>query len=114
MLITMKTLPVTILSAGDMSQASLVSNTVAIPEAKNLSVQLTWTSNAVGTYEVQVSNDQINWADLGTSGAPAIAGTPGTAMLDLTTFAPYLRVLYTRASGAGSLTVSVSPKGGAQ
>jgi hypothetical protein len=114
MLITLKELPVTIMSAGDMSQSSLVSATLAIPAAKNMSVQLTWTSNAVGSYAVQVSNDQVNWANLDTTGAPAIAGTPGSVMLDLITSAPYLQVIYSRTSGAGALTVSVSSKGGVQ
>ena len=104
--------PVTIMSAGDMSQASLASGPVPINETKNVAVQLTWTSNAVGSYAVQVSNDQMHWANLDTTGAPAIAGTPGTVMLDLTTFAPYLQVIYSRTSGAGALTVSVHGKGG--
>jgi len=104
--------PTSILAAGDMSLASLTSSIISIQRIDNVAVQLTWTGNAVGTFAVQVSNDQSGWSALDTSGAPSISGTAGTIMLDLNlTSAPYLRVVYTRTSGTGALTVIVSGKG---
>jgi hypothetical protein len=104
--------PIRCISAGDMSLTELVSSVVAIEQIDNVAVQLTWTGNAVGVYAAQVSNDRSGWSALDTSGAPSIAGTAGTIMLDLNlTSAPYLRVVYTKTSGTGALTVIVSGKG---
>lgn len=87
-----------------------------------VSYGLSWTGvSPVGTAQVQVSNDYSQYPDgtvrnpgtwttleLNVAGTPSmtipITGSPGTAFIDIDQIAAYaIRLVYTAASGTGSL-----------
>lgn len=94
----------------------------------NVSYQLTWTGNPVGSFAVQGSIDYNpglpqsgghfnagTWTTVPVvdqNGAPPTAsGSAGQILMDLTEFSfPWIRIQYTNASGAGVLTGYISGK----
>jgi len=97
---------------GDMSQATLESKHVDISCMDNIGLQIVWTGTPTGTLECDVSLDQVSWIPLTFN--PAInqpAGASGTLYLDLNQLsAMWLRVVYTRVSGSGTLNVQEASK----
>lgn len=116
---------------GDMS-GSLISAVTDIQFLDDIGIQLNFTGSPVGTFSVQVSSNHFNATTL----QPLVAGTwasipvtywDGAAFVTSTTIptsvgspiildlnqlgSTYLRVIYTRASGTGSLTAVVTGKG---
>lgn len=95
---------------------NLVSPVTQIEFMDNIGVQLNFTtSDAVGTFNVQVSMDHTqdqygnvtnagNWINLALSPSPVAASADNQIFIDLNQLsAPYLRVIYTRVSGSGTL-----------
>lgn len=108
--------PISIVTNGDMSTASLTSNVTPIQWEDNVGIQVTWSGSPVGTFAVQVSLDQINWATLPTSVFNGTYPVPGTTTspgyLDLNQLsASYIRLVYTRGSGSGTLNALLVAKG---
>lgn len=100
-----------VLSGGDMSQASLTSPVVSLLTTDDVGLQLIWTGTPTGTFDVQVSCDNANWTSVTLSPAPAAAGSASNAYVDLSLLsAPYMRVVYTKTSGTGSLTIYLAAK----
>lgn len=108
--------------SGDLSQANITSNVADVSLVDILSVQFSWTGNAVVNAVIETSNDQAHWnldvdipADGSSStsyGGDTINGVAGTFRVDLQRCsAPYLRVRVTRVSGSGSLVVNAAGKG---
>lgn len=121
-----------IIIAGDMSLGSLTSIVTEISYLDNVGIQLQWTGSPVGSFEVQVSADYeqndvgrgvINpgqWVSLAvtyfaagqlttSTTIPTSAGSP--IYIDLTQLsAPYIRVVYTSASGSGILSGFITSK----
>lgn len=127
-----------IISAGDMSSASLTSQVTSIQYLDNIGIQFTWTGSPVGTFQVQVSADYIrddstpgssgygqvsntgNWIPLtlsywngvalvtGTT-VPTSVGSPVYIDIDLMS-APWIRAVYTKSSGTGTLTAVITAK----
>jgi hypothetical protein len=109
-------------SAGDMSLATITSDVTCIKFLDNLGIQLSWTGSPVGTFDVQVSNDYSDgkgaskanagtWSSLGLNPPVSASGSAADAYLQLQQIcAPYIRVVYTKTSGTGSLTVVISGK----
>ena len=107
---------------GDMSQASIVSAVSSIAYLDNIGVQLSWTGTPTGTFAIQVSADYQqdqnknvtnvgNWIPLILSPAPAASGAAGTAYIDLNQLsAPWIRVVYTKTSGTGTLQGFINGK----
>jgi len=114
--------PVHIIVAGDMS-ASITSSPVEVKLQDNVGIQLHWTGVPVGTFSVQVSanhqqdtNGNVTqagqWVTLPISPAVTAAGTPDDAYIDLNQLsANFVRIVYTRTSGTGSLEAYVVAKG---
>lgn len=119
-------LPVKLIDAASMG-ASITSETLHTQFFDNIGLQLDWSGSPVGTIEVQVSLNHTTNPD-GTPKAPgtwvtlpssAFVGTypvPGTtaspAFLEIPLSASaYIRVVYTRSSGTGTLTVLATGKG---
>lgn len=114
-----------LVNAGNMS-TTITSKPTNIYGPTIMSYDLTWTGTPTGTFAVQVSNtyDQSpggaiiaagSWTTLPTSAFvgtyPAPAGSPGNGFLDIVgTGAAWIRLVYTAASGSGSLTVIPSGK----
>lgn len=100
---------------------SKVINTQFLNEAY---LQLLFTGTPTGTFTVETSGDYVpddefrtsppnagNWdaLDLGTT--LSATGAAGTISIDITLSAvPYLRVVYTRTSGTGTLNAKISGK----
>lgn len=93
---------------------SATSQTSAIVDARYLEqvgVQFHWTGSPVGVFAINVSADKVNWNSI--SPVPtAPAGSAGDNYYDITiTSAPYLQVVYTKTSGTGALTITITGKG---
>lgn len=103
---------------GDMSQASITSAVTSIQFLDNISIQLNFTGSPVGIAAVQVSADHSqdmfgnvtvagNWVTV--SSASMVGGSP--IYFDLNQLsAPFIRVVYTRTSGSGTLNGFISAK----
>ena len=121
-----------VISAGVMTGTNVLTSSVtAIEFLDNLSYQFDWTSSPVGTFQIQISNtyNQDNNGNVITTGTwvpitmtyyssgawttattlPTSVGTP--IYVDVTqTSAPWIRAVYTNASGTGVLNVTISGK----
>ena|ERR1700677_2695464 len=114
--------PVHIIVATSMT-ASITSAVVETRNQDNIGFQLNWTGAPVGTFTFQVSMDFFedingnivnpgNWTTLPVTPAITAAGTPNTAYVDINqTSSPYMRVVYTFASGTGTLDGFANGKG---
>lgn len=106
--------------------ASITSAPMIIQRLPGISFDIAWTGAPVGTFQVQVSNTYTqnpdgttanagNWTTLPSasfSGTyPVPAGTTGNGFLDVVGTEAYaIRLVYTRTSGTGNLTVVVAAK----
>ena len=120
-----------IVDAGDMSQASITSAVTCIQFLDNVGIQLNFSGAPVGDFEIQVSADYEqnpngsvinagNWAPLALSylsggsfvdsfDIPTSVGSP--IYLDLNQLsAPFIRIVYTKTSGSGSLDAFITAK----
>jgi len=119
------------ISAGDMSQATLTSAVTDIQWLDDIGIQFTWSGSPTGTFQIQVSADYNqdfmgnvdssgHWVPLvitywngsawvtGTT-IPTSVGSPIYVDLALLS-APYIRCVYTKASGSGTLTATITGK----
>lgn len=110
--------------AGDMS-ASITSTPLIIQQEDSVAIQLNFTGTPTGTFQVQGSLDYVppqpnfadqptatgNWVNLTLSPVPIAAGAPDNILIDLYALSfPYIRLVYTRTSGSGTLEAYVSCK----
>ena len=104
-------LPVKLIDAGDMS-TSLISDVLNTQYMDNIGLQIVWTtSDAVGTWGVELSIDGATWTPLTLSSVVTVAGTNDNAYLDLNQLsANLLRVVYTSTSGTGTCDVWTTAK----
>lgn len=116
--------PYKVISAGNMALASLTSSISSIQGVDNVGYQVNFSGSPVGTFDVQVSmdyqpglspNDQPanagNWISLPLSTAITASGSAGSAYIDLNQLSsPYIRIVYTRTSGTGSLDAYIVAK----
>lgn len=110
-----------IVSAGDMSQATVTSTVVNIQGLDNIGIQVNiLTGTANGTLSVQTSIDHAegtavatgNWVSLPSTYTQTIAsGSPANVIWDLNQIsAPFIRLLYTKTSGTGTFDAFVCGK----
>lgn len=103
---------------GDMSQATLTSAVTEIQFLDNIGIQANFTGSPVGVFAVQVSADYArdlsgvvqnpgNWITI--SSGTAVDGSPIYFDINQTS-APYIRLLYTRTSGSGTLNSFITAK----
>jgi len=106
--------------------ASITSRPTYINQLPGISYDLVWTSTTTGTFAVQVSNTYSQYPDGTTQNAgnwntlptsmftgtyPVPAGSPGNGFLDVIgTEAAWVRLVFTRTAGSGTLTVVVAAK----
>lgn len=103
--------------------ASSTSAIIEIKQQDNIGIQLNWTGTPVGAFDVQISIDHEqdmngnvtvagNWVSLGLSPAISAAGSADSAYVDLNQMsASYIRVVYNRTSGTGTLNGFITAKG---
>ena len=103
-----------LIEAGDMS-SDVISKVQDIKYLDNVGVQLKWSGNPVGRFDVQVSaNHQQDiygnvikpgdWVSITLSPTINANGAPDVAYIDISEISSlYLRVKYTRTSGTGAL-----------
>jgi hypothetical protein len=100
-----------IISAGDMSQASVTSQVFSVEHTPIVGIQAVWNGSApVGTLSLQGSIDGVNYFNIGSP--VAVSGNNGTAYLtDPNAAYLYARLVYTRTSGSGDLDAFAEAKG---
>lgn len=106
---------------GDLS-GNLISTVTNIEFQDNIGVQLNFSGDAEGLFSVQVSMDYAqnsqgavsnagNWIGLSLDPAPAATGSGGNIYIDLNQLsAPWIRVIYTAASGTGAVNAFICGK----
>jgi len=116
--------PYQVVTNGDMSQSSITSSITNIQGLDNTGYQLNFTGTPTGTFSVQVSMDYQpgtspnsqpanagNWISLPLSPAITASGAGDVAYIDLNQLStPYIRLVYTRTSGTGTLQAFVVSK----
>lgn len=114
-----------IIAAGVMSGTNVLTSTpMSLRHIDNIALQAQWTGTPTGTFAIQVSNDYQPPRTPGST-VPANAGTwftitpgltnpAGAAASDRKTFADlpdaWIRLVYTNASGAGTLNAYLNGK----
>lgn len=116
--------PFKVLSSGDMSQDSLTSEITSVQGVDNIAYQFIFTGNPIGVFTIEVSADYApgtgpnsapanpgHWDPLPITPAMVAAGTDGSVFVDLNQMGcPYIRAVYTRTSGSGSLDMIITAK----
>lgn len=103
--------PIILLAAGDLSQATVTSNALQMQYLDNVSLQLNATGTPTGTFDLQGSLDQVNFVSITLPSTPSLAGAATSILIDCNQLSfPYLRVVYTRVGGSGSLAIYASGK----
>lgn len=94
--------------------ASITSDAVPLQFEDNPDIQCVWTGTPTGTLAVQISLDPTNlgWQTVTFSPTPdQPAGSSGSNYFSLNqTSAAYIRLIYTRVSGTGTLTAKIAAK----
>ena len=100
-----------IITAGDMSQASVTSSVFDVEHTPIVSVECSWTGTApVGTLQLQGSISGVNYFNVGSS--VAVSGNTGCVQLaDANAGYLFARVVFTKTSGTGTLTAFADAKG---
>lgn len=108
-----QTAPGTPIHATSMA-ASITSDAVLLEFEDNPDIQVVWTGTPTGTLAVQVSLDPTNlgWQTVTFSPAPdQPTGSSGSDYFSINqTGAAYIRLVYTRVSGTGTLSAKIAAK----
>ncbi len=128
-------LPFHCIAAGDMSTAAITGTVSELKYLDDVGIQLNWTGSPVGTFQIQISADYLqdtnnppnvlrvgHWvpitltywdgvsAFVTTTDIPTSLGSP--IYLDMALLsAPYIRIVYTKISGTGTLDAYITAKG---
>jgi len=105
----MLTTPDVLVDAGSMA-GNITSSSQQLTNIFGYSVQAVYTGSPVGTIKLQASLDRTTWNDVSNS-STAISAAGSTLWNISDVQYPYLRVVYTRDSGSGVLTVKFFGKG---
>jgi len=107
--------PVKIISACDMSTATITSTTVDVGRTSQYSIQAVYTGSPVGSIQINASNDYpcggaTNWTLAPPTAAVAVSAA-GNNMWNVS-YGNYncLQVVYTKTSGSGTLNVIYGSK----
>lgn len=93
-------------------QTDLTSAVITIQYLDNVAIQLAWTGNGTGTFEVEGSTNYNSrtptdaiWTSIALNPIPAASGTADDALLDLNQLSfPYVRLTYDSTFLSGSVT----------
>ena len=100
-----------LLSAGDMSQATLTSTALNINQVAMMAIQAVFTGAPVGSLKFQASLDNVTFTDLASPSAVAISAAGSSIVNIPDTAYNYIRCVYTKTSGTGALTIVANTKG---
>ncbi len=123
----MKSNTIQMLSGAAMTGTAVVtSNPIPLDQIYGFAIQAYWTGTSTGTLKLQASCDApvrttqtsnggpdvvTNWTDIANSSTPVISGG-GNFIWNFTgCFYRYVRLVYTNATGTGSLSAEISEKG---
>lgn len=84
-----------------------------VSNVDNVGVQIVWTSTSslTGQFDVQASNDKVNWDTLPVDNEITTGGASGHGLYNLNEIPfNWIRVIYTSTSGTGSFTTNISGK----
>lgn len=107
---------------GDMSLTSITSKITNLQFLDNVGLQLVFTGSPTGTFDVEVSasyeqdslGNVINagtWTPITLSPVPEATGSAGNIYIDINqTSSPWIRVVYTKGSGSGTLNSFITAK----
>ena len=102
--------PYTIMNNVDVTSGAATSLVTSIKHLDNISIQINFTGTPVGTFYVELSDDNVNFVPMTLSPVPVASGAPGSIILEITQLASiYLRVRYA-GSGAGAVTALITAK----
>lgn len=104
-----------IIDGTDMSQASLTSKAFWLGHLEHYAIQVVFTGSPVGTFKLQISNDAgdsrhdgggsvTNWTDLSSSSV-SISAAGDLMFVAQSAGYRWVRVVYTKTSGTGTITV---------
>lgn len=113
-----------VFNEGDMSLASITSDTINLENILYLAIQAIWTGTPTGTIKLQGSCDTgttiagntegagvSNWTDIA-SATLAPGGSASSGFIELKeTGMKWARLVYTRSGGSGALTARFNAKG---
>lgn len=85
------------------SLAASVTSDIIVFMGTVFSIQVVYTGSPTGTFKLQYSLDKENWSDVAGS-EEAISGGCNTLWSLVNVAVPYIRIVYTRGSGSGTLT----------
>ena len=96
------------------SGASSTSDVISLHKTEtSFVIQVAWTGTTTGTLKLQVSNDSTQWDDLdGITVSPTGSSGQDLWIVTLASF-QFLRVVFTRSAGTGTITGTFSAKKGA-
>lgn len=105
--------------SGQAMATSFISPIMSVQFLDNLMIQIVSTGTPTGSFAIQGSNDYnkdvspltVNWINLPLSGTPTLSGSPDSIDIQMTQLAsPFIRVVYTATSGAGSCSIWLAGK----
>lgn len=110
--------PFSVVTNGSMG-ASITSAVTIKNQLSLISYSASWTGTPTGTFSVEVSDDYLEnvdgsvrnagtWNTLPLSAAVSASGSTGNGLIDVQTGAYAIRLVYTRASGTGTLNAIVT------
>ena len=105
--------PVKVISAGDLSAATVTSTVIDTSFLDSITVQANiLTGTPTGTFTLQVSLDKTNWITLSiVPNLTTTAGSPAVLSGVYNTYGwAWARVLYTKSSGTGTADVYIAGK----
>jgi hypothetical protein len=100
----------TMMTAGDMSTATLTSTAIFVPKVRAFSIQAVFTGAPVGELKLQTSNDGTNWTDLADSISTSVTAisAAGSIMYNVHNHGfTWVRGLYTKTSGTGTMGITI-------
>jgi hypothetical protein len=90
--------------------ASVTGPSTNIMNTDRVGFQIVWTGSPTGDFTVEISNDATTWTEMTLSTPVAAAGSADNAFIDCESAAKYIRLVYTRTSGTGTLNVHITAK----
>lgn len=88
--------PFPLFTAGTSLQSALLSQSIDISYLDNVSLQIAWTGNATGVFNIQGSVDNVTFNTITLSANPTPAGSSDSVLVDMNNLSfPYIRLKYT-------------------
>lgn len=90
--------------------ATITGASTNIMNCDRVGYEIVYTGTPTGTFSVEVSNTGTYWQTLTLSTPVTASGAGGNDFIDCETASKYCRLIYTRTSGTGTLSVALTAK----